>query len=220
MQILKKQRPWAALAVALVLGGCASTRPVPYSGLSSSQQLRANPEDKSGRVPYQYSSEVNWRQYASVMVDRVEVYGGIDHQFEDISPQDREALARYMELHFREALRGRFAVVNSPTSSTLRVKVTLTGAKSNTRVLSTFTRFDIGGGPYNMMQAARGEEGAFTGSVSYAVEIFDASTNRLLKAYVAKQFPNAWNIKATLGSLDASKVGIEKGAEDLVARLN
>ncbi|CAN5552995.1 hypothetical protein BH10PSE18_BH10PSE18_17760 [soil metagenome] len=52
------------------------------------------------------------------------------------------------------------------------------------------------------------------------MEIYDASSNALLDAYVAKQFPNAWNISATLGALDASKTGIEKGAEDLVARLN
>jgi hypothetical protein len=36
------------------------------------------------------------------------------------------------------------------------------------------------------LQAARGKEGAFTGSVSYAVEVYDASTNQLLGAYVTE----------------------------------
>ena len=31
--------------------------------------------------------------------------------------------------------------------------------------LSTASRFDLAGGPYNLVQAARGKEGAFTGSV-------------------------------------------------------
>jgi len=56
--------------------------------------------------------------------------------------------------------------------------------------------------------------------VSYAVEVYDATTNRLLHAYVEKQYPNAMNVGATLGSLSAAKTGIRKGADELVAKLN
>lgn len=220
MRSLKTLSLLAAISGLLLLTGCASTRPTPYAGLASSPQLRPNPEDPSGRVPYQYASNVKWREYSSVVLEPVEIYSGADGQFEDISAQEKEALAQYMDAHFQKALAGRFTLVNAPSPQALRVRVTLTGAKSNTRFLSTFLRFDIGGGPYNAVQAARGEEGLLTGSVSYAVEIFDASNNRLLNAYVAKQFPNAWNIGATLGRMDASKVGIDKAAEDLLARLN
>jgi hypothetical protein len=80
-------------------------------------------------------------------------------------------------------------------------------------------RFDLAGGPYNAVQAARGKEGAFTGSVSYAVEIFDSTTEELLMAYVSKQYPNAWNLGATFGRMNAANVGLEKGAEDLLAQL-
>ena len=91
--------------------------------------------------------------------------------------------------------------------------------EATTRVVSTLTRFDLAGGPYNAVQAARGREGSFTGSISYAVEILDASTQELLGAYVAKQYPNAWNLGATFGRLDAARVGIDKGAEELLAQL-
>jgi hypothetical protein len=57
------------------------------------------------------------------------------------------------------------------------------------------------------------------GSVSYSVEIYDAASNLLLKAFVTKQYPNAMNIVATFGSLHAAKTGIEKGADALVASL-
>jgi hypothetical protein len=124
-----------------------------------------------------------------------------------------------MDVHFRTALAERFSIVGTSMPRAIRVKATLTGAKANTRFLSTFSRFDLAGGPYNLVQAARGEEGALTGSVSYAVEVFDAPSGRLLKAYVAKQFPNAWNLQATLGALDVSKAGIENAADDLVAQL-
>ncbi|HKX41855.1 MAG TPA: DUF3313 family protein, partial [Burkholderiaceae bacterium] len=59
----------------------------------------------------------------------------------------------------------------------------------------------------------------FTGSVTYAVEVFDATSNALLEAYITKQYPSPMNIGASLGTLDASMTGIRKGAEELVAQL-
>jgi len=109
---------------------------------------------------------------------------------------------------------------NKPSAKALRVQLTLTGAKTSTQVVSTFTHFDLAGTPYNVVQGVRGKEGLMMGSVSYAVEIYDASTNRLLNAFAAKQFPNAMNVKSTFGSLRAAKTGISKGAEALVAQLD
>ena len=106
-----------------------------------------------------------------------------------------------------------------PRAQALRIKLTLTGAKENTPVLSTLSRFDLLGGPYNAVQAVRGKEGALTGSVSFAVEIYAASTNELLAAYVSKEYPNAWNLGAGIGAMSASKTGIDKGAAELVAYL-
>ncbi|MBC9208343.1 DUF3313 domain-containing protein [Roseomonas aerophila] len=109
----------------------------------------------------------------------------------------------------------RFALVNDAAPNTLRIRLTLAGA-ATTPVLSTVTRFDIGGGLYNGVQAARGGEGLFISSASYAVEIFDAASNTLLDAFVAKQYPNAYNIPAGIGSLAAARTGIDKGAEELL----
>jgi hypothetical protein len=58
-----------------------------------------------------------------------------------------------------------------------------------------------------------------TGSVNYAVEIHDASSNQLLLAYVTKQYPNAMNVGASFSPLKASMVGVEKGADDLLEKL-
>jgi hypothetical protein len=69
------------------------------------------------------------------------------------------------------------------------------------------------------VQTFRGKEGTFTGFVIYSVEVYDASTNRLLSAYVTKQYPSPWNIGASFGALSAAKTGIEKGADALVAQL-
>jgi hypothetical protein len=71
----------------------------------------------------------------------------------------------------------------------------------------TFTRVDIGGNIYNGVQAAVGGRGAFTGEAIYAVEIYDANTDRLLEAYVTQRYPRPYNLTATFGSLTAAEVG-------------
>lgn len=208
-----------ALAV-LALSGCATTRPVAYTGIASAPQLAPNNDGNADRIPYIYTADVDWSHYSAVLVDAVTIYRGPDAQFEKIDEREKKTLSGYMLTTFRERLQTRFRLVNAPAPGALRVKLTLTGAKPTPKVLGTVTRFDVAGGAYNITQSARGGEGALIGSVSFAVEIFDAETNRLLSAYVSKQFPNAMNVAATFGRLEAAKVGIEKGAEDLLAHLN
>lgn len=202
----------------LALAGCASIQPVPYAALQSSPQLQPNPGDSTGHIPYRTSTPAHWNMYSRVLIDPVVIYQGPDHQFEDVPETNRRALADYMRAQFSAKLASRFQMVSAPSPDTLRIRLTLTGAKLTTRGLSTFTRFDLGGGPYNLVQGLRGKEGSFTGSVSYAVEIFDAPTGQLLDAFVAKQYPNALNIGATLGAMDAAQTGIEKGAAELLAQ--
>ncbi len=209
----------ALLGACISLVGCASTQPTAYSGLASASQLRPDAADKSGHIPYSVSTTTNWHSYTSAIVAPVELYKGIDAQFENVSEEDKAVLARTMNEEFKHALQKRFSIVESAAPNTLLVKATLTGGRTTTRFISTVTRLDIFGAPYNIVQAIRGKEGSFTGSVSYAVEIFDATNHTLLDAYVTKQFPNAMNVAASLGALDASITGIQKGAVQLAQRL-
>ena len=209
----------AFLAANLSLVGCASTQPTAYSGLASASRLHADPADKSGHIPYSTTTHTDWRPYTSAIVDPVDIYKGADAQFENVSEEDKATLARYMNDEFKRALKKRFEIVDASAPHTVLIKVTLTGAKTSTPFVSTVTHMDLAGTPYNIVQAIRGKEGAFMGSVSYAVEIFDATNHQLLDAYVTKQFPNAMNIAATFGSLAAAKTGIEKGAAQLAERL-
>jgi hypothetical protein len=163
---------------------------------------------------------VNWSDYSKVILEPVEVYDGPDNQFGDLSRGDRDTLANYMQAQFGQALSKRFANTQTPGRRTLRIKLTLAGAARSKQILSTLSRFDLAGGLYNNVQAVRGREGIMTGWVMYTVEIYDASSNTLLKAFEAKQYPNAINIKATVGSLSAARTGIDKGAKMLVAELS
>jgi len=220
MSILPKSLRVATLVACAALTACASTQPVPYSGIASSGQMRPSAHDETGHIPYEYKSAADLRTYSKFSVEPVVVYRSADNQFEDLSEQDKNELAKYMEATFSDKLAALSRNSDAPSAQALRIKLTLTGAKKNTPVLSTLSRFDLVGGPYNAVQAARGKEGALTGSVSFAVEIYSASTNQLLAAYVSKDYPNAWNLGASMGALSASKTGIDKAADELVVYLS
>uniref|UniRef100_UPI000D3DB00F DUF3313 domain-containing protein n=1 Tax=unclassified Variovorax TaxID=663243 RepID=UPI000D3DB00F len=185
-------------AAAVALAGCSGAQPLPPA-------------------PWQADGAA----YPGIFIEPIEIEGegGGDRPFDDLSPDERQALAQYMDARFSDRLNDTFSLVSRAGPGTLRVKLRLTGATPTTPMLGTVTRFDLLGGPYNLVQALRGKEGSFTGSVSYAVEVFDGATDRRLMAYAARQYPDAWNLKATLGRLEASKAGIDKAADDLAARL-
>jgi hypothetical protein len=213
-------RGLGTLALCAIAAGCATVTPVPYSEMASSVHMAPDASDSSGRVPYRYSTAVDWRTYNKVMLEPAVIYRGKDHQFGDMSDKDRATLAAYMQTRFTDKLRSRFTMVNTRGPNTLRVRLTLTGAVTNTPVLGTLSRFDLAGAVYNGVQAARDGEGMMTGSVIYGVEIFDASNSRLLVAYITKQYPNAYDIKASVGPLAAATAGVDKGADAFMAQLN
>ncbi|MBX5197344.1 DUF3313 domain-containing protein [Rhizobium sp. NZLR10] len=219
--LIKKLKVGAALMLASsAIAGCSTPDPTVYSGLASARQLQPNMADKTGRVPYRYQTNVNWSQYTRIIVDPATVYNGPDNQFGKVPEKDKALLANYMQAQFTEKLKTRFAIISTPAPATLRLHLTLTGAKATTAVLGTASHIDVAGGLYNTVQAVRGREGSMTGSVNYAVEIYDAASNRLLSSYVTNQYPNAMNIGASFTALEASKVGIRKGADALLAEFN
>lgn len=212
------------LAVTLgvaVLAGCSSTRPVKYEGLASTAQLEPNRREKNGHVPFQYSPNVsNWHNYSSFILDPITIYGGTDQQFGKTTEADKIKLAAYMQTQFTKTLKTKFVQTNEPGIPTLRIHVTLTGIKTSTPVLSVLPKVSLIGVPFNLIQTARDKEAFFTGSVSFAVEIYDSASSRLLRAYVSKQYPWAENVAASFGTLGASKSGIRNGARHLLKQLD
>lgn len=210
----------AVFAAVIVASGCSGTAPIKYSDLASSSRLTPNTAQDSDRIPFKYAAPVDWSKYRNIIIEPVTIYQGRDGQFNDMSPDDRRQLADYMQKKFTEVLASRFATISAPESSpSLRLKLTLTGADTTPQVIGTVTKFDLAGGPYNIVQSIRGGKGLMSGYVHYAVEIQDATSRALLLAYVAEQYPNAMNIGATLGSLSAAETGIDKGAEELLKKL-
>lgn len=211
----------ACLVGAVSLTGCAThTRPVVYRGIESADRLQPNAAAHRGHEPFAYEGSVDWRSYHTFMMDPVVLYRGGDAQFVKLTEAEKGDLAIYMDQQFRTQMQQRYSLVQMPARDTLRLRVTLTGASRSTRFLSTFTKMDLGGGPVNAVKSMTGGEGMFMGSISYAVEVFDATSGELLKAYVDKQYPNAMNFRASFGPLTAAKTGIDKSAQAFVESLD
>lgn len=210
----------ALFALVAVPTGCASTDPIAYQGIASSKQLSFNTQNKDGRIPLIYShGTADFRAYSAIIVEPVEIYRNRDHQFGSIAEKDKLELASYMQRSFESRLRRKYALTKFPGPGTLRLKLELTGAKANAVVISTVAKLMPVGLAVNGFQAARGKEGTLSGSINYSVEVYDSATNDLLLAYVSKQYPSALDLSASLGPLGASKVGIDKGAEALLSKL-
>ncbi len=212
-------KPIFALAAVALLAGCAGPQPVPYRGLSSASYLKPNTGGPP-KIPYAYTTQVDWQHYSKVIIDPVVIYQGSDNTFEKVSSAEQTDLADYMQAVFSKKLIQRFTITNTPDANTLRIHLTLTGAAKSTFGLSTLMHADIAGNLYNGVQLVRGGPGAMMGSVLYSVEIYDAQSNVLLESYVTKQYPNSENILASFGTLTAAKTGLDKGANALVAQLD
>lgn len=208
----------ALLAVGL-LAGCATTaHPVIYHGLDSASQLAPNTQDKKGHIPYLYTSvNSDWSRYTSVMLDPVAVYAGADEQFGKLPEKDRKALAGYMQAQFAQALGLKYSLTSMPGAATLRVHVTLTGASGTVPVLATVKQLVPVGAVVNTIRSAADKKSRLMGSVTYAVEIYDSTSNRLLRAFISQQYPAAEDIPASIGTLSAAEIGVRKGAQRLLA---
>ncbi|WP_439858221.1 DUF3313 domain-containing protein [Pseudomonas syringae] len=219
MRADKDSKVGMLLLLVMALAGCASREPFPYAGIESAPKMRPNKDATSDREPFAYKTQVNWSQFTNVMLEPMSVYCGADNQFADATSEDKRDLANYMTVKFSEALGARFRFVSKPIPYTLRIRLTLTGVETTTPVLATFSRFDVGMGSYNLVQAARDREGSFSGSVSNVVEIYDASTSLLLESYVSRQYPGVYDNSSTFGGFTAARSGIEIGARSLVDTL-
>jgi hypothetical protein len=215
-----KFRTIAWLAAPVLLAACTGTAPVAYTGIDSAALLQKNPSGDN-HVNFAYAApDVGLTHYTKLIVEPVAIYTGPDQQFGSLSGADRAAIADYMRAEFADAAAQRFTETGSASPDTLRLNVTLTGVETNVPVLSTVTKLAPAAALLNLVQTARGARGTFDGSVSFEVQVYDSTTNRLLEAYVSKQYPFAENIVSSVGTLEATRAGVRNGADDLVPEID
>jgi hypothetical protein len=209
------------IGVSVGLSGCAGHPSIPYQELATAHQLQTSDQVESGRTPLQYTPSIDWRIFKKIIVEPVIIYTGSDNNFGDQTIGEVMLLKKDLEVEARKALSSNYQVSTRPAGDpyTLRVRLTLTGAEKNVPLLTTFSRFDIGLGSYNAFNSMRDTRGTFSGSVYFAVEVFNES-DQLLMAYVTQQYPTVYNIAATKGSLTAAQAGIVRGAQVLATKLS
>jgi hypothetical protein len=208
------------IAACALATGCVVTPLNRYQALDSTARMQPNAANDKNHQPYVYAApDTDWSRYTAATIDLVVIYRGNDQQFGQVSQAERQTLAAYMQQRFAKALQTKYVLATTSMPNELRVHATLTGAKTDVPVLSTVAKVVPVGAVIHTVESAADKPDAFSGSVSYAIEIYDASSGRLLRAYESRQYPAAENVVAGFGALGAAKTGIDKGATALLAQL-
>jgi len=195
----------------------AQTRDHAPVSLKSSSKMS---QDKSGSESWTYAGPVaKFAKYRTVIVLPTKVYQGADAQFEGIEPADRAKFAAIVTDELRSELAKSFPTPAKPQADTLRIQVTLLGGQKTKGGVATATRVTPIGIGLSAVKSALGKQGTFTGSLLYAVEVYDAQTNELLLAAVRRRTPDPLDVPATLSTTDTVKAVAREFADGARKRL-
>jgi hypothetical protein len=190
-----------ALVIAAPL--TAQTRDNAPVALSSSKRMT---QDAPGRESWTYAQpRAVFLKYRTVLVDPTTVYEGADAQFDGIDRADRSKFALIITEELRSELGKSFAPPTQARADTLRIHTTLLGAQKTTGGVATATRVTPLGFATSALKSALGKSGSFTGSLLYAVEVYDARTGQLLLAAVRRRSPDPLDVPATLSTTNTIK---------------
>ncbi|MBV1691549.1 DUF3313 domain-containing protein [Novosphingobium sp. G106] len=205
------------LLAACLAGGraAAQTQDNAPQALASAQQLE---HDKKESWTY-IKPDLHLARYTALQIQPTVVYRGTDAQFEDIPQPDRVKFAQLMTDALREELARSFRLVQAPAANTMRLRMTLVGARKTTGGVGTVSSVMPLGLVTNVVKSATGKKGTFSGSVLFAIEIFDSRSGELLAAVVRREAPDALDIKATVSTTDTVKAVAGNIAKKLRERL-
>jgi hypothetical protein len=206
--------PVLLLAAAPAIAQTKDHAPV---GLPSGARMS---QDKPGTESWTYAQPTSaFTKYRTVIVDPTTVYQGPDAQFDNVDPADRAQYASVITGELRSEMAKTFPAPASPQADTLRVKVTILGATKTKGGIATATRVTPLGFATSALKSVRGKTGSFTGSILYAVEVYDARTNELLLAAVRRRTPDPLDVPATLSQTETVKAVAREFADGARKRL-
>ena len=184
------------------------------------QSAKKMSQDKPGTESWTYAQPTTkFLKYRTVIVSPTAVYQGPDGQFNGIDNADRSKYAAMITDELRSEIAKTFPAPAKPQADTLRLQVTLLGGDKTKGGLATATRVTPLGFGTSALKSALGKKGTFTGSLLYAVELYDARTNELLLAAVRRRTPDPLDIPATLSMTDTVKAVAREFADGARKRL-
>jgi uncharacterized protein DUF3313 len=199
-----------AVAVSFALGGCANTKPNATAAVPEAATM-APSETVGGRISW-VKPDADFSKYSSVVIAPVSIYDGTDTDWGGTSDAARREVASYLQQTYTRAIAQSMQIVSTPGPKTMLLRMQLVGIESNVAVLSTVSRIYPGGLVLNITKQASSAPGTFSGSVTYALMLYDSTSDTLLAAAVNKKYPEALNIGSTLNTVSAAKAGIDQGA--------
>lgn len=177
-------------------------------------------QDKANTESWTYAQPTSrFTKYRTVIVDPTTVYQGPDAQFDGVDPADRSQYAATITDELRREIAKTFPAPTRPQADTLRLRVTILGATKTKGGVATATRVTPVGFGLSALKSALGKGGSFTGSILYAVELYDARTNELLLAAVRRRTPDPLDVPATLSQDETVKAVAREFADGARKRL-
>lgn len=210
----------AGLCTLLALLGCAARtqtveRPTePFAGVT----LQVS-KDEPGAWTY-IAPGAQLGRYHRFILEPPRIFRGEGSAFGDLSEVDQQAIAQMFVDETRAALGARYPVVTQPGPDVARLRFTLIAVAPTVPYVSTATRLIPIGAAINLLKAGAGGSGTLTGSVTYGVEAFDSRSGELLAAAVRELTPGAFDIAATLGTMDTARAVAKAAAVMLRGRLD
>ncbi|POP83763.1 hypothetical protein BKM77_15230 [Pseudomonas syringae] len=177
--------------------------------------LKINKGIDACRVPFIYHKKVSWTDYKYAILTSVTPQEELSGCSISVSAAEHETLQRELYCAFKCSISQKFDIIEFPRPDTIKIRFSLTSVKANIPVLSTMARFEPLSFGFNLYQAYCGADGLMVGSITYWVEVQNASTGELLLAFVGRGFPNPLNIIASVGRLTAARYGIDQAPENL-----
>jgi hypothetical protein len=178
-------RVLAAVAVVILLSGCAATRgrtgaPEESGFLGNYSGLAKDPAYPAALV--YMKPGVQWTRYSTIQLDSAGLY--LADSSSKVSPDDQEHLAGMLYNTLRDELDKYFVLASGPGAETIRVRAALTqvqGAKVTARVVTTAIP------QLRMLSAVGGlatDTAATVGTATGEMEVLDSVTGERLAAAV------------------------------------
>jgi hypothetical protein len=212
-------RRYVLPAVALLIATPAVSQTRDHAPVSL-PSARVMAQDKAGTESWTYVQPASeFRKYRTVMIPAAIVYQGPDAQFDGISQADRVKFADMITQALRSEMVKSFPAPAKAQADTLRLQVTILGATKTTGGIATATRVTGLGFATSALKSVLGKPGTLTGSILYAVELYDARTNELMLAAVRRRTPDPLDVPATISQTETVKAVAREFADGARKRL-
>lgn len=172
------------LSALLGAAGCKTTLEHHHSGFLGDAYADLRTDSATGNQEYR-SPNADLSRYDRVMIDPVEIWMDPETRYRSVSWSDIRRCARAFEQALREALAGRYPIVDTPGPDVLRVRAALTGVQP--RPTGYSTRENLGyGDPDTVDQVREQGTGLRIEAVTVEAEFLDSATGERLFAAVER----------------------------------